>query len=129
MTEHVVVIGYGRTGRHAANSALASSSCARLTVLDLNWLAVAEAPANGATAFHADGRDEGDLRVARVEQADRVIVAVPEDPDALLIATAVRYLNPEVVVVAAIRETANHALFDRMGVHSVHIGRDQDETR
>ncbi|WP_157529010.1 NAD(P)-binding protein [Nocardia sp. NRRL S-836] len=127
MTDHLLVIGYGDTGRHAVNSVLSSQPDAQLTVLDSNFLSVAEAVANGALAVHGDGRDRCALDEAAVDLADRVIVAVPDDLNAYLITRAVRSLNPDTVIVAVIREPSNHALFASDGTMSVHIRQADDE--
>jgi voltage-gated potassium channel Kch len=95
VTDHILVIGYGETGRRAVNSVLASQPDARLTVLDTDFLAVAEATANGATAVRGDGRDRCALGQAGADIADRVFVAVPDDLDAFLITRAVWPLNPD----------------------------------
>lgn len=127
MTGHLVVIGYGQTGRDAVGSVLASRPETEVTVLDIDFLAVVEATANGATALHADGRSACALRAAATDTAVRVIVTVPDDLDALLIAQAVLSIDPGTVVVAVIREPANHALFARCGITSVHIGRNPEQ--
>ncbi|MDX8034052.1 NAD-binding protein [Lentzea sp. BCCO 10_0856] len=121
MTDHILVIGYGDTGRHAVNAVLASQPDAALSVLDIDFFAVAEAMANGATAVHGDGRDRCALDEAAAYIAGRVIVTVPDDLDALLITRAVRTSNPDAVIVAVIREPENHALFLSSDATSVHI--------
>ncbi|MFJ8957998.1 NAD-binding protein [Lentzea sp. NPDC102401] len=121
MTDHILVIGYGDTGRCAVNSVLAAQPDARLTVLDIDAFAVVEATANGATAILGDGRDCLALDEAAIDAADRVIIAVPDDLSAFLIARAVRPYNPDAVIVVVIREQENHALFLSSGATSVHI--------
>ncbi|WP_329791481.1 NAD-binding protein [Lentzea sp. DG1S-22] len=111
MTDHILVIGYGDTGRRTVNSALASQPDARLTVLDIDFFTVADAITNGATAVHGDGRDRCVLDKAAADIVDRVIVTVPDDLDALLITKAVRPLNPGAVIVAVISEPENRGLF------------------
>ncbi|SDP97952.1 NAD-binding protein [Lentzea jiangxiensis] len=123
MTAHILVIGYGDTGRHAVNAALAVQPDARMTVLDLDCVAAAEAWANGADAVAGDGRDPCSLDDAAADLADHVIIAVPDDLDAFLITRAVRPLNPHAVIVAVIREPANHAIFAFDGTVTVHLGR------
>ncbi|SDK83720.1 TrkA-N domain-containing protein [Lentzea albidocapillata subsp. violacea] len=121
MTDHILVIGYGDAGRRALNSVLASQPDARLTVLDTDYLAVAEASANGATAVLGDGRDRCALDEAAADIADRVIIAVPDDLNAFLITRAVRPLNPDTVIVAIIREPENHTIFTSDGIVSIHL--------
>ncbi|SFR04218.1 TrkA-N domain-containing protein [Lentzea waywayandensis] len=121
MTDHILVIGYGDTGRCAVNAVLAAQPDARLTVLDIDLFAVVEAMANGASAILGDGRDRCALDEAAIDAADRVIVAVPDDLAAFLITRAVRPYNPDAVIVVVIREAENHALFLSSDATSVHI--------
>ncbi|MFJ8964737.1 NAD-binding protein [Lentzea sp. NPDC102401] len=121
MTDHILVIGYGDTGRDAVNSVLASQPDARLTVLDIDFVAAAEATANGVTAIQGDGRDGCALDKAAADLADRIVIAVPDDLNAFLIARAIRPLNPDTVIVALIREPENHALFVSEGAVTVHL--------
>ncbi|WP_285748645.1 NAD-binding protein [Lentzea sp. NBRC 105346] len=121
MTDHILVIGYGDTGRLAVNAVLAAQPDARLTVLDKNFLAVAEAAANDVTAVVGDGRDRCALSEAAADVADRVIIAVPDDLSAFLITKAVRPLNPDTVIVAVIREAENHEIFSVDRAVSVHM--------
>jgi voltage-gated potassium channel Kch len=121
VTDHILVIGYGDTGRCAVNSVLADQPDARLTVLDIDLFAVVEVMANGATAVLGDGRDRRALDEAAIDAADRIIVAVPDDLAAFLITCAVRPYNPDAVIVVVIREQENHALFLSSDATSVHI--------
>ncbi|SES00541.1 voltage-gated potassium channel [Lentzea xinjiangensis] len=127
MTDHILVIGYGDTGRSAVNSVLASQSDARLTVLDIDFLAAVEATANGVAAVVGDGRDRCALDEAAADIADRVIVAVPDDLNAFLITRAVRPLNPDTLIVVVIREPVNHAIFTSDGIVTVHKQQPPDD--
>ncbi|GLY48984.1 NAD-binding protein [Lentzea sp. NBRC 102530] len=126
MTDHILVIGYGDAGRCAVNAVLAAQPDARLTVLDIDYLAVAEATANGATAVVGDGRDRCALDEACADIADRVIIAIPDDLNAFLITRAVRPVNPDAVVVAVIREPENSAIFASDGTTIVHTRQPDD---
>ncbi|WP_394619946.1 NAD-binding protein [Lentzea sp. JNUCC 0626] len=120
MTDHVLAIGYGDAGRAAVNAVLASQPDARLTVLDTDYLAVAEATANGAAAVVGDGRHRCALDEAAADLADRVIIAVPDDLNAFMITRAVRRLNPDTVIVVVIREPENHVVFESDGTVTIH---------
>ncbi|WP_434453212.1 NAD-binding protein [Lentzea sp. E54] len=82
----------------------------------------------GAIAVHGDGRDRCALGKADADAADRVIVTVPDDLNAFLITRAVRSLNPDAVIVAVIREPANHTLFLSSDVTSVHFRPTDEQT-
>ncbi|MFD4638218.1 NAD-binding protein [Lentzea sp. NPDC058436] len=122
MTDHILVVGYGDAGRRAVNSVLTAQPDARLTVLDTDFLAAAEATANGATAVVGDGRDRCALDEAAADLADRVIIAVPDDLDAFLITRALRPVNPDTVIVVVLREPENNAIFSSDGTLTVRIG-------
>ncbi|MFD4638285.1 NAD-binding protein [Lentzea sp. NPDC058436] len=126
MTDHILVIGYGDTGRCAVNAVLASQPDARLTVLDKDFFAVAEAAANGADAVVGDGRDRCALDEVAAGVADRVVVAVPDDLNAFLIMKSIRRLNPEAVVVVIVREPENHSIFVSEEAVTVHVRQPDD---
>jgi voltage-gated potassium channel Kch len=126
VTDHILVIGYGDTGRCAVNAVLASQPDVHLTVLDTDFFAVAEATANGANAVVGDGRDRCALDEAAAGIADRVIVAVPDDLNAFLIMKSVRRLAPDTVVVVIVREPENHAIFVSEEAVTVHVRQPDD---
>jgi Trk K+ transport system NAD-binding subunit len=90
-------------------------------VLDVDFLAVAEAAANGATAVVGDGRNRCALDEAAADLADRVVIAVPDDLHAFLITRALRPVNPDAMVVVVIREPENHDVFSSEGALTVHM--------
>ncbi|MFD4669880.1 NAD-binding protein [Lentzea sp. NPDC058450] len=123
MADYILVIGYGDAGHEAVNAVLEAQPDARLTVLDTDFVAVAEAAANGAVAVVGDGRDRCALDEASVDAADRVFITVPDDLASFLVMRAVRTMNPDAVIVVVIRDQENHGLFDSYDVTSVHIKR------
>lgn len=121
MVGHIVVVGYGDAAQNVLSTALGGSAASALVVLDSDPLAATTALANGAQVVKADGRDICALRRAFVPSAQHVIIAVPDDLDALLITSAARTLNASVTVTAVIREPANRDLFQRMGANEVRV--------
>ncbi|SER61346.1 NAD(P)-binding protein [Lentzea albida] len=114
-----VVVGYG----DAALDVLRHVPVDRATiaVLDPDDIALTGALANGATVVRGDGRDMCALQQAGVQFAERVVVAVPDDLDGLLITMVVRGLNATATVVAAVRDPADQDLFTRLGANEVFV--------
>jgi Trk K+ transport system NAD-binding subunit len=113
-----VVVGYG----DAALDVLRHLPLHRdVVVLDLDAVALTGALANGARVVRGDGRDICVLRQAGVPSAVRVVVAVPDDHDGVLITTAARSLNRTAVIVAAVRDPDRQSLFTRLGADEVFV--------
>ncbi|WP_434446736.1 NAD-binding protein [Lentzea sp. E54] len=119
MSGHIVTVGFG----DAAQDTLTALACAAgaLVVLDPDPLAAIAAPAGGAQVVRADGRDLCALRRAFVPSADQVVVAVPDDLDALLITSAARTLSDSATVIAVIREPGNRDPLIRTGADEVRV--------
>ncbi len=121
MTGFTVVVGYGDAALDVLRHLPLRPGRHDIAVVDHDAVALTGALANGAAVVHGDGRDMCVLRQAGVHVAARVVVAVPEDLDGLLITTAVRALNRTAVIVAAVRESGNQDLFARLGADEVFV--------
>ncbi|MFD9700937.1 NAD(P)-binding protein [Lentzea sp. NPDC059081] len=118
MTGLTVVIGYGDAALDVLRHIPLHPD---VVVVDPDALALTAALANDARIVRGDGRDLCVLRHAGVQFAGRVIVAVSEDQEGLLITGFARNLNRTAVIVAAVRESANQDLFTRLGADEVFV--------
>ncbi|GHH29644.1 NAD(P)-binding protein [Lentzea cavernae] len=116
-----VVVGYGDAALDVLRHLPPDREHAEVVVLDLDEVALIGALANGAGVVRGDGRDMCALRQAEAQFASRVVVAVPDDLDGLLITMVVRGLTPAATVVAAVRDSANQDLFTRLGADEVFV--------
>lgn len=114
-----VVVGYGDAALDVLRHLPLDR--AEVAVLDLDDIALTGALANGARVVRGDGRDMCALQQADTPFASRVVVAVPDDLDGLLITMVVRGLNRAANVVAAVRDPANQELFARLGADEVFV--------
>ena len=120
MTDHTIVVGYGTKGRSAVRT-LRESGTARqsIVVVDLQPDAAADANADGLVAVTGDGTRREVLSRAEIGSARQVVIAVNRDDTAVLITLTARQLNPDVVIVAAVREEENQDLLRLSGANQV----------
>jgi voltage-gated potassium channel len=120
MSAHVVVIGYGTKGRAAVDT-LVNNGQAResIVVVDPGAEALQEAHADGLAVVTGDATRQDVLRRAGVEDASQVIITTNRDDSNVLATLTVRQLNPDVWIVAAVREQENVALMRQSGANSV----------
>ena len=120
MDDHVVVIGYGTKGRSAVetlrNNGLAKES---IVIVDPSPAALGDAHADGLAVVTGDATRREVLRRAGVEHARQVIITTDRDDSTVLATLNVKQLNPDVYVVAAVREQNNVPLVRQSGASSV----------
>ncbi|MPY95921.1 MAG: hypothetical protein GEV08_23550 [Acidimicrobiia bacterium] len=117
---HTIVAGYGTKGRGAVDTLLASGTLVEdVVVIDVSAAAVEEARNAGFTAILGDATRTPVLQLARVEQADAVVVTCHRDDTATLVTLTARELNGDVTIVAAVREAENAHLLRQSGAATV----------
>jgi CPA2 family monovalent cation:H+ antiporter-2 len=109
---HVVVAGYGRTGRAVAR-ALREAAIPCL-VIEFNHSLIADLAADGFSGIWGDISREEILHAARLEQARMLVLTMPDHGTACLAIGRSRRLNPELVVIA--RSTRIHHLEELRGL-------------
>ncbi len=120
MDQPVVVIGYGTKGRSAANTLVGNGvDRGAIVVVDPSSVALDDAHADGLAVVTGDATRREVLRRAGVERASQVVVTTARDDTAVLATLTVRQLNPEVNIVAAVRERDNVPLVQQSGANSV----------
>ena len=119
MSNHIVVIGYGTTGRSAIDT-LVNSDVSRdqITVVDNNPIAVEQARGDGFTVISAGATRDGLLQ-AKVPSARQVIITADRDDTTILATLTARELNPDAHIVAAVREQFNVPLVRQSGADAV----------
>ena len=120
LRDHTIVCGYGTKGRSAVRTLLAKGhDSKRVLVIEHNQLAQRRATADGIAVITGDAAQQETLQEADVAEAEAVIVAVDRDDAAVLIALTARELNPDVRIVAAVREEENVHLLHQSGANAV----------
>lgn len=103
LREHVVVAGFGRTGRAVARVLCAGQ--VPLVVVELNHALLNDLTLAKVPAVWGDVTREEILRAAGLENAKMLVVAVPDQSTVHLSIARARNLNPSIFVIArAVRE-------------------------
>lgn len=105
LRDHILVCGYGLSGSIAVRELLESGTDAhRIVVIDTNEAVLEAATGVGVTGLLGDPSREDILRQAQVSEAHAVIVAVSDDPTAILVTLSVRSFAPKVKIVVRVQE-------------------------
>ena len=120
LRDHTIVVGYGTKGRSAVRALLDDGADkTRIVIVDNDPDHIADASDDGIAAIVGDGTRADVLRRADVEEALRVIVAVPKDDSAVLVTLTTRRHNATAYIVAAVRESENAQLLRDGGANGV----------
>jgi CPA2 family monovalent cation:H+ antiporter-2 len=95
---HVVIIGYGRVGRHIGN--LLEKMQIPYLVVDAGAEHVEELEKRGVPTLYGDAANSEVLNHVGLARARAVVVAGPEEADSELAVTAVRDLAPNLPIIA-----------------------------
>jgi voltage-gated potassium channel len=117
---HTIVVGYGTKGYTAIQTLIGQGSeKSEFLIVENDADLVDEANRDGFAAILGDASRSSVLRKARVDSAERVIVATNRDDTAVLVALTVRQLNKRCTVVASVRQAENEPLLLQSGVDAV----------
>jgi voltage-gated potassium channel len=120
LKDHVIICGFGTKGRAAAKTLIGKGTDpSKIVVLDSRADARAVATAQGMAAMSGNAEGTDALIEAGVREASAVVVAVDRDDTAVLTTLTARELNPDVTIVAAVREEENVHLLQQSGADSV----------
>jgi voltage-gated potassium channel len=114
---HTVICGFGQVGRHVAMRLREEDR--RMVVVDVNSDRVASARALGLLAVEGDATFEETLVQVRTDAAHAVVASAHDDADNVLISLTVKGLNPDVFVIARIKQDENEAKVRRAGADRV----------
>ena len=121
MGHHVVVVGYGTKGRSAVET-LVSNGQDRESIVDRRpgrrrrWRTRTPTGSRWSPATPPGARCCG---APASREADQVIITTDRDDSNVLATLTVRQLNPDVYIVAAVREHENAPLMKQSGANSV----------
>jgi voltage-gated potassium channel len=120
LSEHTVLAGYGTKGRSTlATLREAGKTRDQLVVVDIAPQATAEANRADVAAITGDATRREVLASADIEHAAQLIIAVDRDDTAVLISLTARQLNPDIAIIAAVREAENETLLRQCGAGQV----------
>ncbi|MDP1718161.1 MAG: NAD-binding protein, partial [Burkholderiales bacterium] len=120
LTGHILVCGYGVTGRIAAKEMVARGSAPnKIVVIDIAEHNLRLAAESGFVGLRGDAASEEMMRLANVGKAKVVIVSPGRDDTSALIVLTVRNINPGVKIVASVYEEENFKLIRQAGANVI----------
>ncbi|MFT7597516.1 MAG: voltage-gated potassium channel [Acidimicrobiales bacterium] len=120
VNNHIVICGFGATGRSAAADLRSRGRDAdSIVVVDIDPTAIDHANSLGYVGIAGDATTTAVLHDAMIERAEGVIVAPNRDDTAVLITLTARELNPTATIVAGGREQENLHLLQQGGADQV----------
>lgn len=117
---HLVICGYGHTGRSAAHEARARGTPAgQILVLDRDESALHQAADDGFIGLQGDSTREQDLGDAGIQRAAAVLICLGRDDAAVLTVLTVRQLSSGVRVICSVGEQENVKLMRQAGSDAI----------
>ncbi len=117
VTEHVVVVGYGRVGEHIIN-VLKHLGVPHL-VVEIDARRAAEFEARGVPTLYGDAANSEVLTHARLEQARALVVTLPDEAASEIVVAAAHDLAPHLPVIARAATTSGIERLTHLGARDV----------
>ncbi len=120
LASHVVICGFGNSGRSSAQELVAKGIAPEdIVVIDRDESAVRAAVERGYVALQGEATREELMRVAAVDRARGLIVAVGRDDSALMIVVTALAIGTDARIVASVHERENAKLLRNAGAHTI----------
>ena len=120
LQDHIIVCGYGETGRACVDELLLQgTSSDSIVVLEIDPRVLDDAVSREVIAVLGDATREKVLKSVALERAKHVLISPGRDDSAVLIALTVRDLNPSAHIVVECHETENTRLLERSGADTI----------
>jgi CPA2 family monovalent cation:H+ antiporter-2 len=98
LTDHVVIIGYGRIGRHLVT--VLRQLSVPVLVIEMEMEQIDALNAEGIATLYGDAANSEVITHAHLSQARALVVTVPEESATAIIIASARALNPQLPIVA-----------------------------
>jgi voltage-gated potassium channel len=119
LQDHVVLVGYGHSGRCAAAELVARGfDKGSILIVDLDHLRLEDAAEQGYMGILGDASREETLREAMVSSAHALLICTDRDDTNVLITLTARHLSSDIRIVARVEEAENDKLLRQSGASS-----------
>jgi voltage-gated potassium channel len=98
MSDHVIVIGYGRVGRSTVD--MLQDSAKEVALVEKDGITVQEATDKGITVIQGDAADDHVLQEAGIERARTLLICTGDTTTNLFVVLSARVLNPNLRIIA-----------------------------
>jgi voltage-gated potassium channel len=120
LDRHVVICGFGNSGKSAAEELVGKGVLPEdIIVVDRDEREVSAAIERGFVALQGEATREDLLRVAAVDRARGVVVAVGRDDTALMVVVTAKAIGTTARIVASVHERENVRLLRSAGADTV----------
>ncbi|HJJ42487.1 MAG TPA: cation:proton antiporter, partial [Methanocorpusculum sp.] len=115
--DHVIIVGFGPSGRYVAN-ALKSINISYI-VLETNSKTVTEEKKKGERIVFGDASREVILNFAGIKNASAVVITIPDMESTKAIISMARYMNPKISIITRSRFISEISNLYRLGADEV----------
>lgn len=120
LNQHVVVCGFGTSGRETVKELLArGEKPENIVVIDRDEQALVKAEALGCIVMRADATRDETLENVRIGKAKAVTISAGSDDTSILVGLTVRHLNEHVPISMVVRAADNELLARQAGATQV----------
>ncbi|MCQ2965895.1 MAG: cation:proton antiporter [Alphaproteobacteria bacterium] len=117
MTDHVIVVGYGRVGQAATRMLFRNEI--PMFVIDTDITHIERAKKNNRPFVFGSAANEGVLKVANIKEAKSVLICISNQQSALRVLQAVREMNKDVPVFIRANDDSRWAELTKNGATGV----------
>ena len=117
LSNHVVVVGCGRIGKHLVD-VLETLSIPRL-VIEADTERMIELNQRGIPTLYADAGNSEVLKYAGLGMARALVCTVPDETSAMLVVAAARELNPNLLILARAANQESVSFLTKLGADHV----------
>lgn len=119
LVKHVVIIGYGRVGKHMVD--VLEKLSVPMLVIEGDAERITSLNQRGIPTLYGDASNSEVIDHAHLDRASALVVTIPDETSAELIVTAARDLNPDLPIVArAATEDGVQMLSNRGANYTIH---------
>ena len=118
LTNHIIVVGYGRTGAKTCDELIKSGK--KFILIENNEAAIKYLPSKPSFQIITDDASKEEVLLqAGIEEAESMIITLPDDAENMLICITAKGLNPNINIVARASEESAEKKLYRAGANKV----------
>jgi CPA2 family monovalent cation:H+ antiporter-2 len=114
---HVVIVGFGINGRNVAK--ILKDLNIPYVILELNPITVKEMKKQGEPIFLGDATSVDVLKIARVDKAKLIVIAISDPISTRRIVTLARRINPDIYIIVRTRYVSEIEELKKLGADEV----------
>lgn len=120
LCDHVILAGYGHSGRKAMDELIAGGTdVEKIVVVDCDAEAVEAACQSGVATIRGDATRDEVLKAVHIERATSLIVSCGRDDTSVLAVLTARHMAPNLRIAVAVRNVDNEDLARQAGANVV----------